>query len=96
MPGGFFEQRLDVFRWSNSLDYATLNGIPRSYLVLCLTLHGQTEDGGRWMLPLVEWPSDEQPLRPWDDVVEEFDEVFAPLFDDHARLGPRYRLGRSL
>lgn len=93
-PDGFYEQRLDVFRWHNDA-VAETSGIPRAYLVLCLTLHGSQEDGGRWRLPLVEWPSEEQPLRTWDDVVSEFDDVFAPLFDVHERLGSRYRLGRS-
>lgn len=72
------EQRLDIFQWSNPA-VADRDGIPRAYLVICLSLTGGLEDSGRWRLPLVEWPSERQETRPWEDVVEEFNEIVSPL-----------------
>lgn len=88
------DQRCDIFRWKN-VDVADRDGIPREYLVLCLTFtRCCLEDGGRWRLPLVEWPSVDQNKREWSDVLDEFDSVFLPLFDstEFPRLDERYHL----
>lgn len=93
-----YYQRLDFFRWSNR-KHAAAAGVPRAYLVVCISLNGRAETG-RWIVPLVEWPSELQEPRPWVDVAEEFKTVFppildAPLHDARARLvglERRYRL----
>lgn len=88
-------QYIDFFRWSNKKN-AESAGIPRTYLVLCISRNGERyEDSGRWRLPLVEWPSDEQPVRKWSDVVDEFNEIFMPLLDSPEtpfNLDERYHL----
>lgn len=72
------DQRLDVFHWSNPV-VADQHGWPRSYLVACPSLDGITEVG-RWKIPLVEWPSADQPERPWGDVAKELaDVIITPM-----------------
>lgn len=93
-------QVLNVFSWAND-KHAAAAGIPRYYLVFDVS-PGIREAGGRFRLPMVAWPAppDKQAIRPWADVVAEFEEVFLPLFnssEDEAReltrsLGWRYRL----
>lgn len=93
-----YYQRLDIFWWSNR-KHAAAHGIPRAYLVICPALNGWGEVG-RWRLPLVDWPSEEQATRPWTDVAGEFKEVFLPILDAPlhearlrlARLDDRYVL----
>lgn len=63
--------RFDVFFWSN-VKAADEAGIPRAYIVLDF-------DGDRYRLPQVDWPSEKQPRRSWEDIEEEFDTVFGPL-----------------
>lgn len=76
------KQRCDIFRWRNA-KVALKDNIPSAYHVICLTLDGRQEDGGRWILPMVEWPTPEQQIvqRPAGAVVAEFREVFMPLFE---------------
>lgn len=93
-------QVMNIFSWSND-KHAAEAGIPRYYLVFDISL-GACDAGGRFRLPMVEWPAApaEQTIRPWADVAAEFEEVFLPLFDspeDKAHeltrgLGDRYRL----
>lgn len=93
-------QVLNVFWWSND-KHAAEAGIPRYYLVFDVS-PGARETGGRFRLPMVAWPAapGEQTIRPWADVVTEFEEVILPLFDCsevEARaltrgLGNRYRI----
>lgn len=87
-------QRCDLFRWSNQ-EISERTGSPRAYLVVCLTLNGDLEDGGRWRIPLVEGTSADLPLRPWSEIYAEFDEIFLPHFETRSRpsLPPRYHLG---
>jgi hypothetical protein len=72
-------QLLRFFCWSNK-KHAAAAGIPRSYIVVCLGLD-RAREICRLRLPLVEWPSVEQPARPWRDVVEEFNAVVLPALD---------------
>lgn len=103
-------QWFKIFWWGNP-KHADAKGIPRSYL--CIDPILDSEQGhstlGRYRLPLVDWPdnpddrlpSSEQKIRPWRDVVKEFNEVFVAALDapqeiGHANLlalGERYRLG---
>lgn len=93
-------QTLNVFSWSND-KHAAAARIPRYYLVLDIS-PGIREAGGRFRLPMVEWPAppDEQTIRPWADVATEFTEVLLPPFNSPEneareltqRLSNRYRL----
>lgn len=76
------KQRCDLFQWRNA-KAARENNIPSAYHVICLTLDGAQEDGGRWILPMVEWPTPGQQIvqRPSGAVVAEFKDVFIPLFN---------------
>lgn len=84
-------QGLSVFTWSND-KIAFAEGIPRSYLVLCMALgseNGSGGVGGRYRLPLVHWPSEDQPIRPWAEVIREFRSVFMPMYDGSEAEGVR-------
>lgn len=70
-----FVQRCDVFRWSNH-KAADKAGIPRASLIVRLTLEGSSPE---FQIPLVEWPSHSQHVRPWVDVVREFREKVLPV-----------------
>lgn len=74
-------QGLNVFWWSNAQHAAAL-GIPRYYMVFDIA-PAASAPGGRFRLPMVVWPAAlaEQDVRPWPDVVAEFEEVFLPVFD---------------
>lgn len=91
---------LRAFRWSNRA-LAGRHGSPRSYLVLCLGFGAV--DQHRLRIPLVNWPSSDQPPRPWREVATEIDEVILPLFNEPADTAlrsaaslnaPRYSLTR--
>lgn len=85
-------QRLDVFFWSGTRQ-ADAAGIPRSYLVADLGL--DAAGGPRRRLPLVHWPDDpgqrvpaaQQRIRPWREVVAEFEEVFIPAMNVDLHTG---------
>jgi hypothetical protein len=82
-------QTLSVFTWSNA-KIAAEHDIPRSYLVVCLSLDSEHEEY-RLRLPIVEWPSVEQRPRKTADIQQEFVEVFlgalnAPLDEGRSLL----------
>ncbi|CPV66396.1 Uncharacterised protein [Mycobacteroides abscessus] len=81
-------QGLGVFWWSND-KHAAEAGIPRYYLVLDVS-PGVPDAGGRFRLPMVAWPAApaDQTIRPWADVVAEFEEVFLPLLDSPVAQAP--------
>ncbi|MGP5048092.1 hypothetical protein [Glutamicibacter ardleyensis] len=62
------DQYVRFFTWSNKA-HAAKQGIPRAYLVIVLR-------EGRFRLPLVQWPSVEQPRVPFASVLEELESVF--------------------
>lgn len=81
------DQVLLFFSWSNP-KIADRRGIPRSYLVLLPFLDHGEDECGRYIIPQVEWPSKDQKRRPWQDVADEFRQVFLPIMDapaDQAR-----------
>ncbi|MBO0883241.1 MAG: hypothetical protein J2P17_23475 [Mycobacterium sp.] len=92
-------QLLRVFWWSNK-KVAAKKAIPNAYLVVCLGLDQDEREESRHRLPLVDWPSTTQAVRPWSDVAGEFTTVFmdalnAPSADGHRKLnqlGDRYIL----
>lgn len=45
------------------------------------TLSEEHEEDTRLSLVAVEWPSDDQPVRPWTAIEAEFRRVIAPLWE---------------
>lgn len=87
-------QQMHLFWWRND-KVAAQHGIPRAYLLVDPTLD---QDGGqptpnsygslgRFRIPLVEWPSQDQPWRTWGDVATEFRKVFGAAFDAPLDVG---------
>lgn len=90
-------QGLSVFTWSND-KVALAAGIPRAYLVLCMALgseDGGGGHGGRYRLPLVQWPGQDQPMQPWAEVIREFRSVFMPMYDGSEQEGVRLLANRD-
>lgn len=81
-------QQMHLFWWRND-KIAAQRDLPKAYLVVDPTLDqtgGQPTPNsygsqGRFRVPLVDWPSTQQALRTWADVVAEFNEVFGTAFD---------------
>ncbi|RIT36759.1 hypothetical protein D2E76_15995 [Mycobacteroides abscessus] len=87
-------QQMHLFWWRND-KIAAQRGIPRAYLVVDPTLDqaggkptpNSYGSEGRFRIPLVAWPSEEQAMRPWEDVVAEFGAVFGAAFDAPLQVG---------
>lgn len=77
------DQYVRFFTWSNKA-HAAKQGIPWAYLVVVV-------QEGRFRLPLVQWPSDDQPRVPIGQVLEELERVFLePLGESREERSKRF------
>lgn len=73
-------QLLRFFFWSNR-KHADATGIPRAYIVACVGLDQDRIEDRRFRINLVEWPSQDQPRRPWADVSQDVRDHVLPMLD---------------
>ncbi|WP_439248310.1 hypothetical protein [Micrococcus luteus] len=84
-------QGLRIFWWGNPRHADKPPACPRAYLVALpyLDIDSSPVDGGRYRIPLVEWPdspalrvpASQQTRRPWKEVVAEFHQVITAALD---------------